>query len=122
MYELAASGKTFVCLDIMILMEHAEGQTLRSLIEENRATGLRRRVIFVLFKKLMTALEYIHEKGLIHRDIKPENIFIDNKNFRQELGYELKLGDFGLAKICNNEEKAKSSFYNKKKAQATEES
>ena len=73
----------------MILMEYAEGQTLRDFIDSQK---LDRRLIFDLFIQLMNALKHIHSNGLIHRDIKPENIFV-NKDTKV-----LKIGDFGLAK------------------------
>ena len=46
-------------------------------------------------------LEHIHSRGIIYRDIKPENILMD------ENGY-LKIADFGMAKILNQNEKATS--------------
>ena len=76
----------------MILMEYAEGETLRDRIDKSGSKGLDRKVIYQLFEQLMQALKYIHSQGLIHRDIKPENIFVNPHTGR------LQVGDFGLAK------------------------
>lgn len=70
-----------VHLNVMILMEYAEGETLRRLIDES-SKYLTRRMIFDLFTQLMTALKHIHSSGLVHRDIKPENIFVNKKTRR----------------------------------------
>lgn len=40
--------------------------------------------------QLVSAVQFIHSKGIYHRDIKPENIFLDQSG-------SMKLGDFGLA-------------------------
>ena len=47
------------------------------------------------------SLEYLHTHGIVYRDIKPANILMD------EDGY-LKLGDFGMAKMLKDNEKANS--------------
>lgn len=48
--------------------------------------------------QMLRALSYTHSLGICHRDIKPQNLLIN-----PELG-ELKLCDFGSAKILNPEE------------------
>ena len=42
------------------------------------------------------ALQYAHDKGIVHRDIKPENIL-------SILNGKVKIADFGLAKLLNDE-------------------
>ncbi|GMT25424.1 hypothetical protein PFISCL1PPCAC_16721, partial [Pristionchus fissidentatus] len=44
----------------------------------------------VLFKQLVEAVAYIHEKGIIHRDLKPSNILFDENG-------ELLVCDLGIA-------------------------
>jgi len=45
-----------------------------------------------VFSQMMLALKHSHDAGYAHRDIKPENLLLDNN-------YNLKLADFGFAKI-----------------------
>jgi len=46
---------------------------------------------------LLSSVAYLHSHDIVHRDIKPENILI-SKN-----GQEVKLTDFGIAKVAANE-------------------
>ena len=43
-----------------------------------------------LIRKILLAVNYLHNNGIVHRDLKPENILFQ--------GSELKIIDFGLAK------------------------
>lgn len=43
-------------------------------------------------RQLMSAVEYLHSKGVAHRDLKPENLLLDEND-------NLKVSDFGLATI-----------------------
>lgn len=50
--------------------------------------------IKTIVKKLLRGLNAVHEQSIMHRDIKPANILFNEKG-------ELKLADFGLARISD---------------------
>lgn len=55
--------------------------------------------IWKIFYQIVLALGHIHKRKngkILHRDIKPANIFLD-------ANYNVKLGDFGLARIMNSD-------------------
>jgi len=49
-------------------------------------------------KQVLLAVEHCHSKGIVHRDIKPENILLDQQ-------FNVKLTDFGFAKVLNDGER-----------------
>ena len=57
-------------------MEYASGGDLfdylmdKNAIDELQAVGI--------FTQVLSAVEYLHEKGICHRDLKLENILIDS--------------------------------------------
>ncbi|GMR31977.1 hypothetical protein PMAYCL1PPCAC_02172, partial [Pristionchus mayeri] len=58
-----------------------------------------------LFRQLISALEYIHEKGLIHRDVKPGNLFL---KMDRHSSINLLLGDFGLSCLDGEEKRGET--------------
>ena len=50
-----------------------------------------------IFKQILQSLSYCHSLGIAHRDLKPENFLFETK----DADSELKIIDFGLAKIMN---------------------
>jgi serine/threonine-protein kinase len=76
--------------EAMLVMELVEGTTLDR--EITRRGKYPWRDALALIDKLCTGLAYAHGKNVIHRDIKPANIFITTD-------HQLKIGDFGLARL-----------------------
>ena len=70
-----------------VIMEYVEGRTLKEYLAENPSKAERRRI----FEELLSAVGYLHKRGVIHNDLKPENILVTHADNR------LKLIDFGLA-------------------------
>src|SRR3569833_449229 len=68
-------------------MEWCDGRLLREVLSQGRLSQPRAIRIAL---KVLDALEYIHEQGVVHRDLKPENVMVDDHD-------NVKLIDFGLA-------------------------
>jgi serine/threonine-protein kinase len=77
-----------------VAMEYIEGETLLRYVQA-RGLGIAERLR--LFDQLLEAVAYAHQHLIVHRDIKPENVLVDAKG-------RLKLLDFGIAKLLDDED------------------
>jgi eukaryotic-like serine/threonine-protein kinase len=89
-----------------IVMELLEGESLRELVARYERPGfgtsqmpLQR--LLEIAVQIATGLQAAHEKGIVHRDIKPANIFVTSRG-------QVKILDFGLAKVAITEKSAAS--------------
>jgi len=83
--------------DLLLVMELARGQTLRSVLVERGALPLA--LGTELFRQLGAALERAHSMGVVHRDLKPENIVVQ---LDDDGGVRAKVLDFGMARIVSS--------------------
>jgi hypothetical protein len=80
-----------------ITMEWLEGESLDALLDRSRGSALPPVQAYAIIEQLCDALIYAHGKQVVHADIKPGNVFLTKSG-------ELKLIDFGIARIHNPHE------------------
>ena len=78
------------------IMEYVDGVNLRHAL---KAGSVAPQEALAIVGQICDALQYAHDNGVIHRDIKPENILLDRRG-------QVKIADFGLAKLLGNEAEA----------------
>jgi len=84
-----------------IVMEYLEGQSLSELLMAHGP--LPGRDVGLIIAQASRALAKAHAAGIVHRDLKPDNIFLaTNAEDLGELGFSVKLVDFGIAKIVQD--------------------
>lgn len=76
---------------ILFVLEMCSGGDLLNYVRKRRR--LKEDCAKYMFKQLIDGLQSIHSKNIVHRDIKLDNILLDNVG-------NLKIGDFGVSKLC----------------------
>lgn len=74
-----------------IVMEFAQGQTLKALLKTRPESRLPADQVFDMMRPVMDALEAVHGAGIIHRDVSPDNLMVDPSGM-------VRLLDFGAAR------------------------
>lgn len=78
---------------VYMVMEYLEGEDLAQVLNRGGLNFDERIRVLI---QILDALEHAHNKGVVHRDIKPSNI-------RMLPGGQIKLVDFGLARMAKAE-------------------
>ncbi|HET9598515.1 MAG TPA: serine/threonine-protein kinase [Anaeromyxobacteraceae bacterium] len=73
---------------IYLVMEFVEGRSLRAIMKSKEPIPTA--LALSIARQVASALQYLHEQGVVHRDIKPENILLVE-------GERVKILDFGIA-------------------------
>jgi serine/threonine protein kinase len=77
---------------LLMVMEFIDGATLSDLMQKSRMPLDR---CLKLISQALSALDYAHTRNVVHRDIKPANIMLTSTG-------EVKLMDFGIAKLATD--------------------
>jgi serine/threonine protein kinase len=80
-----------------LVMELVDGVNLREVL---RTRKMNPKQALEVVPSICDALQYAHDLGIVHRDIKPENILVDRNS-------RVKIADFGLAKLLNEDASAR---------------
>jgi eukaryotic-like serine/threonine-protein kinase len=87
-----------------LVMELLEGESLGDRI--GRSPPLDERAILELMAQTLDVLAAAHARGIIHRDIKPDNLFLSKDGPEHGPGANLKVLDFGIARIRSSDRRA----------------
>jgi serine/threonine protein kinase len=75
------------CEHVFLVMERLPGGDLASYIRSKGVRSFSEGQARVIAGQLLSALEYLHAKGIVHNDVKPHNVLIDESPlFAQQAG------------------------------------
>ncbi len=84
-----------------LFIEYVDGGNLADWLKAGRLNDLR--TVLSLAIQFCHGMEYTHSQGIIHRDIKPQNILISKEAL-------VKITDFGILRMTNEEAQAKKAL------------
>lgn len=83
-----------------LVFEKAKGGHLLNQINKKKTFSEKEAALTI--KRLASALEFLHSKGIAHRDLKPENVLCMTSNDLEEGDLDIKLCDFDLCSKVQN--------------------
>jgi Tol biopolymer transport system component/tRNA A-37 threonylcarbamoyl transferase component Bud32 len=79
-----------------LVMEYVEGETLARRLERGALSVDEALSVAI---QMADALDQAHQRGVVHRDLKPANVMLVQSGASRSGGLQVKLLDFGLAKL-----------------------
>ncbi len=86
-----------------IVMEWLDGKSLADILDDSSTKKIDKETAFDIVGQVGKALEYAHQRGVVHADVKPGNIILSASG-------EVKLFDFGIARVRQKQTEVPSDF------------
>ena len=80
---------------VYLVMELCQGGEIHEIMSRYGRNGLPEEIVAKYLVDMLSALKYLHSKGIMHRDLKLENFLLDQRIAENA---SIKLVDFGLSK------------------------